>query len=124
MFRNAIPALTFKNMTAQQVVTQQIETYNTRNLEANMALFSDNFQLISLEDGKVVVDGIEACREMYANLFANSPKLFANIVSRIDFNNKVVLHEHITGRNGSDGTLEQLIVFEVNNNKIEKIYRF
>jgi hypothetical protein len=110
-------------MTAKQIVTLQIEAYNNRDLEGNMALFSDSFKIINFSDGSILIDGKEACREMYASLFANSPELFAEVISRIDFDNKVVLHEYIFGKNGSDERLEQLLIFEVNNQKIERIFR-
>jgi hypothetical protein len=60
---------------------------------------------------------------MYRQLFANSPDLFAEIIHRIDFGNKVVLHEYIYGRNGSRERIEQLIVFEMAGNKIVRLYR-
>jgi hypothetical protein len=111
-------------MTTEEIVTQQIDAYNRRDLEANMVLFSENFKIINFSDGSILIDGKDACRKMYSDLFLNSPKLFAEVVSRIDFHNKVVLHEYIYGRNGSTEKMEQLIVFEVHDNKIEKIVRF
>ncbi len=111
-------------MTASEIVNKQIEAYNNRNLEENMSLFSDDCRIISLPDGKVLLDGKEACTEMYAVLFANSPNLFAEVIGRIDIGNKVILHENIFGRNGSHEKLEQLIIFEIQNKKISKIYRF
>jgi len=110
-------------MTPAQIITQQIEAYNNRDLEGNMILFSDDFKIIQLSDGHVLVDGKEACREMYEHLFRNSPHLFAEVISRIDFNNKIILHESIHGRNGSSEKMEQLIIFEIINNKIAKLYR-
>ena len=110
-------------MTAAEIVTQQIEAYNRRDLEANMALFSDDFKIVNLSDGNILVDGKNACRKMYSDLFLSSPKLFAEVISRIDFHHKVVLHEYIYGRNGSTERVEQLIVFEIQNIKIEKIIR-
>lgn len=111
-------------MTASEIVTQQIDAYNRKDIEANMALFSENFKIINFSDGNVLIDGKDACRKMYTDLFRNSPNLFAEVITRIDFHDKVVLHENIYGRNGSEEKLEQLIVFEIRNNKIEKLIRF
>jgi hypothetical protein len=110
-------------MTAGQIVTRQIEAYNNKDLEGNMILFSDDFKIIRFTDGNILIDGKEACREMYYQLFSNSPHLFAEVISRIDFDNKIILHEYIHGRNGSGEKIEQLIIFEIVNNKISKIYR-
>lgn len=105
------------------IVSKQIEAYNNRDLEANMALFSDDFKLIALSDGSILIDGKAACREMYQQLFANSPDLFAEVINRIDFGNKVVVHEYIYGRNGSAERIEQLIVFEIAEDKIVRLFR-
>ena len=110
-------------MTAAQIVTLQIEAYNNRDIEGNMALFSENFKIINFLENSVLIDGKEAYRKMYAQLFDNSPNLFAEVISRIDFDNKVILHEYITGRNGSNEKTEHLFIFEVNHGKIEKIFR-
>jgi hypothetical protein len=110
-------------MNAGQIVTLQIEAYNNRDLEANIHLFSDNFKIIRFSDGSILVDGKEACREMYQQLFNSSPNLFAEVINRIDFGSKIILHEYIHGRNGNNEKMEQLIIIEVNDEKIEKIYR-
>ena len=110
-------------MTPVQLVTKQIEAYNNRDLEGNMVLFADDFKSVRFSDGHVLIDGKKACREMYENLFKNSPNLFAEIISRIEFGNKIILHEYIHGRNGSAEKMEQLIIFEIANNKIAKLFR-
>jgi hypothetical protein len=106
-----------------QIVTRQIKAYNDRDLEGIMALFSDDFKIIRVSDGEVLIDGKEACRKMYEQLFANSPNLFAEVVTRIDFNNKIILLEFIHGRNGDTEKMEQVIIFEIINDKIAKLYR-
>ena len=110
-------------MTPRQIVTSQIEAYNNRDIEANMRLFSDDFKMVRFSDGHILIDGKEACKEMYYQLFKNSPDLFADVITRIDFGNKIILHEYVRGRNGSSEKTVQLIIFEIVNNKIAKMYR-
>jgi len=110
-------------MTPAQLVTAQIEAYNNKDLNANIALFSETFQLIQFHDNSVLIDGIKAIEKMYQELFSHSPNLRAEITNRIDYGNKIILHEIIYGRYGKDEGLEQLIMFEIVNAKIEKIYR-
>ena len=110
-------------MAPGHIVTMQIEAYNNRDIEANMVLFSDEFKMIRFSDGHVLIDGKAECREMYHQLFSNSPDLFAQVINRIDFDNKIILHEYMLGRNGSIEKTDQLIIFEIVNNKISKIYR-
>ena len=61
---------------------------------------------------------------MYKDLFDNSPNLRAEVINRINYGNKIILHEVIYGRYGKNEGLEQLIMFEIVKNKIEKIYKF
>lgn len=111
-------------MTASELVTAQIEAYNRKDIKGNIDLFSDNFQIIQFSDRTVLVDGKNASENMYSVLFDNSPDLRAEIISRIEYENKVIVHEIVHGRNGSNEPVEQLLLFEIMENKIEKIYRF
>jgi hypothetical protein len=45
------------------------------------------------------------------------------VITNIVYENKVVLHEYVYGRNGSTERIEQLIIFEIKNEKIEVMYR-
>ena len=110
-------------MAPGQIVTRQIEAYNNRDNKGNMVLFSDDFKMIRFSDGHLLIDGKEACRKMFYQLFSNSPDLSAEVISRIDFDNKIILHEYVEGRNGRSEKTVQLIIFENVNNKNAKIYR-
>ena len=106
-----------------EIVTKQIEAYNRKNIDAIMVLCSEDFKIIRFSDGYVLVDGKEACGKMHEQLFNNSPHLFAGVIKRIDFNNKIVLYEFIHGRKGDAEKTEQLNIFEIVHDKIAKLYR-
>lgn len=111
-------------MSPSEIVTTQIEAYNKRDLKGNMELFSENFQIIQFHDKSVLVDGKDACEKMYKDLFDNSPSLKAEIINRINYGNIIILQEVIYGRYGQKEGLDQLIMFEIVENKIERIYKF
>jgi hypothetical protein len=111
-------------MSPSEIVTTQIEVYNMRDLKGNMELFSENFQIIQFHDKSVLVDGKDACEKMYKDLFDNSPNLKAEIINRINYGNIIILQEVIYGRYGQKEGLDQLIMFEIVENKIERIYKF
>lgn len=110
-------------MSSSEIVTKQIDAYNKRDLKGNLKLFSDNFQIIQFHDKSILVNGKDACEKMYQDLFDNSPNLRAEVINRIDYGNKIILHEIIYGRYGKNEGLEQLIMFEIVGSKIEKIYK-
>ncbi|WP_183575067.1 nuclear transport factor 2 family protein [Mucilaginibacter sp. X5P1] len=108
-------------MTIEQVIEKQMQAFDNRDIESMMTVFNNDIKIINFSDNKILIDGFEECREMYSVLFKNSPKLYAEIINTIIFENKVIVHEFIFGRNGSDKKMEQVIIFEVENEKISKI---
>ncbi len=108
-------------MTIEQVIEKQMQAFDNRDIESMMAVFNDDIKIISFSDSKILIDGFEECEKMYSDLFEHSPKLYAEIINTIIFENKAIVHEFIFGRNGSDKKTEQVIIFEVENEKISKI---
>ncbi len=108
-------------MTIEQVIEKQMQAFDNRDIESMMTVFNNDIKIINFSDNKILIDGFEECREMYSALFKHSPKLYAEIINTIYFENKVIVHEFIFGRNGSDKKMEQVIIFEVESEKISKI---
>ena len=105
----------------EQIVQQQLDYYNSRNMEGYISLFSDDVKFYNYETNELTIDGLEACKSVYQNLFDQSPKLNSTITKRITYGNIVIDHESITGRMGVDTALELVLIFEVKNEKICKV---
>lgn len=108
-------------MTAEQVVQGNLNAYNARDIERFMAYFSPNIEMYNFADNKLTAKGLADVRKIYAELFDLSPKLHSQIVNRIVFDNKVIDHEYITGRRGSDTPVELVLIYEVKDGKIVRI---
>lgn len=108
-------------MTITQIITAQMEAFDNRNIENMMPLFSDDIKFYNFSDGKIIINGLADCRKMYTGLFEVSPKLRAEIINTIAFDNKVIVHEYIYGRNGGEEKTEQVIVFEIRDEKINAL---
>lgn len=104
--------------TPEQVVQQQLDTYNRRDIEAFMALFCEDVEIFNHADGKKIVAGAAACRQFYQELFEQSPRLHSQLLNRIVMGNKVIDHERITGRRGNDQPYELVMIYEVSGGKI------
>lgn len=113
--------MTAQKMTPEQVVQKQLETYNNRDLDGFMSVMAEDVSFYSFKDGQLIMAGSEACREFYGTLFKNSPKLHSTILNRTVFGHTIIDHEQIVGRNGNDSVIELVLVFEVSNEKIEKV---
>ena len=107
-------------MTPEQVVQQSLEAYNNRDIEKFMALFSDDIEMYNFNTGKLTAKGLQEVRKIYQDMFNVSPKLHSDILKRIVFDDKIIDHEYITGRMGSDTPLEIVLIYEVKAGKIVK----
>lgn len=108
-------------MTPEEVVQKQLETYNNRDIDGFMSVIDQNVTLHDFSTGEITLKGFDACKKVYAALFETSPKLHSKILTRTIFDNKVIDHEYITGRKGSDTPIELVLIYEVNLEKITKI---
>ncbi len=116
-----ITLMSYSQQTAEQIVQENLDFYNNRNIEGFMTSFSEDIKIYTLGQSNPSVVGKEEVRKVYTRLFENSPKLHSNILKRIVIGNKVIDHESITGRNGNAGILELVLIYEVNQQKINQI---
>jgi hypothetical protein len=106
--------------TAAQVVQAQLDAYNSRDIKAFMATMSQDVALYNFGSEEPSASGFEAVKALYTNLFARSPQLHSTLANRIVLGNKVLDHESISGRMGSEEETELVVIYEV---KDEKIFR-
>ena len=108
-------------MTPEEVVQKQLETYNNRDIEGFMSVIDTDITVHDYSTDKITIKGYQACKNFYNTMFEASPDLHSTILTRTIFKNKVIDHERITGRNGTDELLELVLIYEVKNSKIFKI---
>lgn len=108
--------------TAVAVVQKQLDAYNQRDLAAFTALFHADAALYNLGNNTPIAEGIEAITQLYAKLFAQSPKLRSDVVSRQVIGNKVLDYEIITGRANGAEPVYLIAVYEVEAGKIKRCY--
>ena len=82
-------------------VDRQVQAYNAGAVEAFITCYAKGV-VVESGDGEVVMSGREEMRERYSRLFASSPNLHAEIVTRIRVGSYVVDEERITGRDEGD----------------------
>ena len=110
-----------QNLSTEQIVQSNLEAYNNRELEKFMSWFSEDVELYSFSEMKLVASGKPAIEKLYKELFEASPNLHSTILRRIVFDNKVIDHESIVGRKGSKDVLEIVMIYEVKDGKIFKM---
>lgn len=118
---STISPLTAQEMTPEQVIQKQLETYNKRDINGFMSLIDDNVTFYDYSNGNITMSGASACKEFYSNLFEASPNLHSTILQRTIFGNKIIDYERISGRNGNKDMVELILIYEVEKEKIIKV---
>jgi len=80
-----------------ELVERQLAAYNARDLEAFLAVFSDDVEVTRLPATAPAISGKAAFRKFYAENRFNLPDLHAEIVGRLVMGSKIIDHERITG---------------------------
>ena len=107
--------------TPEEIVQENLDFYNQRNLEGFMSSFTDSIALYTFGKAEPVAQGKEAIRNLYKGLFDASPKLHSTILHRSIIGNKVIDHESIVGRKGNDVPIELVMIYEVSGGKIMRM---
>lgn len=104
------------------VVQEQLDAYNSVDLERFMEVFDDKIELYVLGNPNSVAKGKEQVKGIYKKLFDESPELHSVVINRTLIGNKVIDYERISGRKGSDDTVDLVMIYEVKDGKIIKAY--
>jgi len=106
-------------MNSAEIVQKQVEAYNTRNLEMFLACHAEDVQLFRFSESTPYSVGKEKLKNVYKDVFENSPNLHTNIVNRMVMGNIVIDHEVVSGRKGVE-TSTIIAIFEIENGLISK----
>ncbi len=108
-------------LTPEAVVQRQLDAYNSRDVDALLAIYADDAQMFE-HPATLLASGSAALRERFVARF-REPNLQAALLKRIVMGNVVVDHERVT-RTFPDGTgtLELMMIFEVKNGRITKAW--
>lgn len=107
-------------LSAVEVVTAILAAYNARDIEAFVRWVAADIEVIEQRTGSAVMRGLDEVRRIYSTLFAASPALHAELVSRVVMHGFIVDHERVTGRHGGD--FDILITYQVRDGAICKLW--
>jgi imidazolonepropionase-like amidohydrolase len=104
----------------ENLVQQQVNGYNARNIQAFLKPYSENFEIYNFPN-KLLYKGKNKIKPGYESLFRSSPNLHCEILNRTVFGNTVIDHERVTGIPGIE-KLESVAIYKINKGKIDKVY--
>jgi hypothetical protein len=102
---------------AAEVVQEQLDAYNSRNIEAFLDTYSEDIKFYNYPN-ELNDEGQASLRMSYQSFFENTPDLNCEIKNRIHIGNRIIDEEFITA-NGK--TFSAVAIYEVENGKISKI---
>ena len=108
-------------MSPVEIVQEQLEAYNARDLDRFAATYSAGIRIFRMPATEPSLVGHTQLREVYAKRFA-SRGLHATIVNRIAIGNKVIDHERVVGIR--EQPVEALAIYEVEGNLIRTVWFF
>jgi hypothetical protein len=108
--------------TIDQVIDQQLEAYNSRNLEKFLTFYADDIVVRKPGEGLPIADGKLQLKFRYRELFDFSPNLRAEILSRKIEGNCIVDRERITGMKGDPKPKFFLVKTWVRNGLISEVF--
>ncbi|MEZ4921294.1 MAG: amidohydrolase family protein [Saprospiraceae bacterium] len=103
----------------EDLVQQQLNGYNARDIDAFVAPYSEDVELFTFPN-EPMGKGKANMRVQYQQLFENVPELHCELVNRIVLGNTVIDQERVTGF--PSGTLEAVAIYKIENGKIAKVY--
>ena len=106
--------------TPEQIVQEQVEAYNSRDIEAFLSFYSEDVKIYTFPN-KLESDGKAAMREGYASFFKNAKVLNCTITKRI-VRNSIVIDEERVKYNDTEFT--GVAIYEVEKGKIVKVTFF
>jgi hypothetical protein len=103
-------------------VQQQIDAYNSRDLEGFLTAYAED-AILEDGEGNVIVQGHDGIRTLYGELFSQSPQLHGEILNRISVGEYVIDEERVTGieMEGSPSEVHGAVVYRVVEGKIAHV---
>ena len=117
-----LAAATPKLHSPAATVQGQIERFNAHDLEGYLALFAEDLQVAELPASEWGTRNKAWLRGVYAERFRTNPDLRASTEAQMVSGTFVIETERIRGRTGQSGPLDVVVVYQVKEGKIVKMW--
>ena len=106
-------------MTPEAIAQGQLDAYNAQDLEAYMAFFTDDCVVADL-NGAITMQGADAIRSRYGQVFAQYPENHARLIHRIVVGATVIDHEDVARTAGGE-RFQVAAIYTMRDGKIARI---
>jgi hypothetical protein len=105
--------------TPRDIVNQQLTVYNAHDLDGYCGLFARDAIISDLVTGQTICNGIDEIRRVYANRFANNPRLHCVVHQRMEGADFAIDKETVSGL--PTGLLHIMAIYEVREGLIRSL---
>ena len=102
------------------LVQQQLEGYNSRNIELFLEPYSDTVKVYEFSN-ELKYSGKDLMRKRYAEMFSKLPDLHCTLVNRMHLNNIVIDQEYVIKEKGKE-PVQVFALYKIKNNKIDEVH--
>ena len=117
-----LAAATPKILSPVATVQRQIERFNAHDLEGYLALFAEDLEVAELPASEWGTRNKAWLRGVYAERFKTNPDLRASTEAQLVSGTFVIETERIRGRTGQTGSLDVVVVYQVKEGKIVRMW--
>ena len=117
-----LAAATPKVLSPGATVQRQVERFNAHDLEGYLALFADDLEVADLPASPWGTRNKAWLREVDAERFKAEPDLRASTEAQMVSGTFVIETERIRGRAGQAGPLDVVVVYQVKEGKIVRMW--
>ncbi len=107
-------------MKPEDLVQNQLEYYNSHDLEGFMSTYGSEIEIINLEDNSIMLKGYDELRKKYTERF-EIYKVHAEVQSRIVIGNKVIDHELVKGLKKNE-IVKAVAIYEIEKDLISRVW--
>jgi hypothetical protein len=104
------------------LVQRQLDAYNSRDLDGFTACYHPEISVIQLVTNQTVVNGRDAFRRRYADLFNANPDLRGELRSRIVLSASVIDEEWVTGSSFAPNGLHTVAIYAFRDGLIDRVW--
>lgn len=105
----------------EKLVQAQLVAYNNRDIDAFCACYHPEVKIKNALSDKIACEGMEQFREIYRNLFKDSPELLCKLKSRIVLEESVIDEEFVTGISKFKDGLHTVAIYGFRDGLIDRV---
>jgi hypothetical protein len=109
-----------RKMSPSEIVDASVVAFNAHDAHAFAAYFARHVNLVE-HPSRTKASSRAELKQIYTQLFANSPHIRTTVVQRLIVGNRVVDHERVQ-RSPDTASFDVVVINEIKDGRIEKLY--